>query len=82
MEIRLAVKSKVLPTARELEIAQRFVDYKTDLAKCGGEDRKWSQDQAGIVILMAQFYNLTFALKKPEVLVKACLDMKNTIDLC
>ena len=44
MEIRMAVKSKVLPTARELEIAQRFVDYKTDLAKCGGEDRKWSQD--------------------------------------
>ena len=24
----MAVKSKVLPTARELEIAQRFVDYK------------------------------------------------------
>ena len=64
MEIRMAVKSKVLPTARELEIAQRFVDYKTDLAKCGGEDRKRSQDRAGIVKLMAQFYNLTFALKK------------------
>ena len=27
---------------------------------------------------MAEFYNLTFALKKPEVLVKACLDRKNT----
>ena len=64
MEIRMAVKSKVLPSARELEIAQRFVDCKTDLAKCGGEDRKWSQDRAGIVKLMAQINNLTFVLKK------------------
>ena len=74
MEIRMAVK--VLPNARELEIAQRFVDYETDSAKCGSEDRKWSQDRAGTVKLMDQFYNLTFALKKLDVLVKACLDMK------
>ena len=80
-EIRKAVKSSVLPSARELDIAQEFVDYKTHLAKCSGDDKRWSQDRGGIVRLMAQFFNLTYGLKKPELLVKGCLDMKNSRNL-
>ena len=67
-----------MPTDRELEIAQRFVEYKTDLAKLNGSDRKWRQDRGGIVKLMAQMYNATYGLKKPELLVKACRDLQES----
>ena len=80
-EIKMAIKSLVLPTDRELEIAQRFVDYKTDLAKCGGEDKKWSQDRHGNVKMMAQLYNATYGLKKPELLIKACRDLQQSRNL-
>ena len=66
-EIRKAVN---LPSPRELDIAQEFVDYKAHLAKCSGDDRTWSQDRGGIVRLMAQFFNFTYGLGKPGLLVK------------
>ena len=63
-EIKMAIKSLVLPTDRELEIAQRFVDYKTDLAKCGGEDKKWSQDRQGTVKMISSTLQRHIRLKK------------------
>ena len=66
-EIKMAIKSLVLPTDRELEIAQRFVDY--------------SQDRHGNVKMMAQLYNATYGLKKPELLIKACRDLQQSRNL-
>ena len=77
-EIRKAVN---LPSPRELDIAQEFVDYKAHLAKCSGDDRTWSQDRGGIVRLMAQFFNFTYSSGKPGLLVKGCLEMKNSKNL-
>ena len=80
-DIKMAIKSLMLPTDRELEIVQRFVDYKPDLAKCGGEDMKWSQDRHGNVKTMAQLHNATYAVKKPELLIKACRDLQQSRNL-
>ena len=66
-EIKMAIKSLVLPTDRELEIAHRFVDY--------------SQDRHGNVKMMAQLYNATYGLKKPELLIKACRDLQQSRNL-
>ena len=79
--IRTAIKSKVLPSTRDLEVAKKFVDYKTSLAKCGGEHKKWSQDRGGTIQLMAQMYNMTCGLRKPELLVTGCLDLQKTRNL-
>ena len=78
VEIKNAIKPLVFPTDRELEIAQRFVEYKTDLVKLNGSDRKRRQDRGGMVKLMAQLYNATYGLKKPELRVKACRDLQES----
>ena len=79
--IRTSIKSKVLPGMLELAVAQRFVDYKTSLAQCSGEEKKWSQDRGGTVQLMGQLFNMTCGLKKPELLKKGCLDLQKTRNL-
>ena len=78
LEIKAALKPKVLPSRRDLEIAERFVQYKSNLAKCSGEHRRWSQDRGGIIKLMGQMFNMTSGLRKPEALVKGCLELKET----
>ena len=75
-EIRVVAKSSCLPAARDLDIAERFVEFQTDISKCSGENRKWSLERGGIAKLMAQMYNMTHSLKSPELLVKGCLEMK------
>ena len=63
-EIRVAVKSSILPSKRDLERAQNFVDYRNNPTKCSGKDKKWSQDRHGIVQLMAHMFSMTVCLKK------------------
>ena len=80
-EIRAAAKSNFLPSSRDLDVAERFVQFQTDISKCSGENRKWSLDRAGIVKLMAQMFNMTSSLRCPELLVKGCLEMKTAKNL-
>ena len=81
MEIRSVIKSQVLPSSRDLEVAKRFLEYKTNLAQCSGPDKKWSQDRGGMIQLMGHMYNMTYGLKKPELLVKGCLEMQKSRNL-
>ena len=74
-EIRIAVKSSIL-RSKHLETAQRFVDYWSNLTKCSGPDKKWSQDRYGIVQFMSHMFSMTVGSKKPELLVKGCLDLQ------
>ena len=39
-EIRVVEKSSCLPAARDLDIAERVVEFQTDISRCGGENRK------------------------------------------
>ena len=80
-EIRAAAKSNFLPSSRDLDVAERFVQFQTDISKCSGENRKWSLDRGGIVKLMAQIFNMTRSLRSPELLVKGCLEMKTAKNL-
>ena len=80
-EIRAAAKSNFLPSSRDLDVAERFVQFQTDISKCSGENRKWALDRAGIVKLMAQMFNMTSSLRCPELLVKGCLEMKTAKNL-
>ena len=75
-EIRIAVKSSILPSKKDLETAQRFVDYRSNLTKCSGPEKKGSQDRYGIGQLMGHKFSMTVGLKKPELLVKGCLDLQ------
>ena len=80
-EIRAAAKSNFLPSSRDLDVAERFVQFQTDISKCSGDNRKWCLDRAGIVKLMAQMFNMTSSLRCPELLVKGCLEMKTAKNL-
>ena len=80
-EIRAAAKSNFLRSSRDLDVAERFVQFQTDISKCSGENRKWALDRAGIVKLMAQMFNMTSSLRCPELLVKGCLEMKTAKNL-
>ena len=42
------------------------------------EHKKWSQRRGGTMQLMAQMYNMTCGLRKPELLVNGCLDLPKT----
>ena len=80
-EIRAAAKSNFLPSSRDLDVAERFVQFQTDISKCSGDNRKWSLDRAGVVKLMAQMFNMTSSLRCPVLLVKGCLEMKTAKNL-
>ena len=80
-EIRAAIKSNVIPSSRDIQIAERFVAYKTDIRQASHPDKKWSQDRGGTVQIMAQMYNITCGLKKPEQLVRGCIELKERRNL-
>ena len=80
-DIRASIKSQILPSTGDLEIAKKFVQYRTNLAKCSNPEKIWSQDRGGIIQLMAQMYKMTCGLKKPEMLVDGCLDIKDRRNL-
>ena len=80
-EIRAAAKSNFLPSSRDLDVAECFVQFQTHISKCSGENRKWSLERGGIVKLMAQMFNMTRSLRCPELLVKGCLEMKTAKNL-
>ena len=79
-EIRKALKSHALPSTNDLEIAEKFVQYRNQLAVCGGNE-KWSQDRMGIKHLMALFYNRTNGLTQAECLVGICLELQKERNL-
>ena len=80
-DIRASIKSQVLPSTKDLELGQRFVQYRTSLAKCSDPDKVWSQDRGGIIQLMAQMFKMTCGLRKPETLVSSCLEIKASRNL-
>ena len=79
-EIRKALKSDVLPSQNDLEIAEKFIEYRNQLAVCGGNE-KWSQDRLGMKQLMAMFYQRTNGLTQPECLVQTCLQIQKERNL-